>query len=64
VPRGSLRLPIASGEGPAPTITISDDDWQRIEPVAWARCETVSAAEVESLNTVLDAWMVPKQKPE
>jgi hypothetical protein len=31
VPKGLLRLPIASGEGPAPTITISEDDWQLIE---------------------------------
>jgi hypothetical protein len=27
-----------------------------IEPVAWARCETVNAAECESLRTVLDSW--------
>ena len=28
----------------------------RIEPVAWARCETVNKAEQESLRTVLDIW--------
>jgi hypothetical protein len=27
-----------------------------IEPVAWARCETVNAAELESLRTVLSNW--------
>jgi hypothetical protein len=27
-----------------------------IEPVAWARCATVQAAEQESLRTVLDSW--------
>ena len=27
-----------------------------IEPVAWARCETVNAAELESLQTVLSNW--------
>jgi hypothetical protein len=30
------------------------NEW--IEPEAWARCETVNAAEQESLKTVLDAW--------
>jgi hypothetical protein len=27
-----------------------------IEPVAWARCETVNAAELESLQTILSKW--------
>jgi hypothetical protein len=27
-----------------------------IEPVAWARCETVNAAELESLQTILSLW--------
>jgi hypothetical protein len=27
-----------------------------IEPVAWARCETVNAAELESLQTILSNW--------
>lgn len=27
-----------------------------IEPVAWARCETVNAAELESLQTILSSW--------
>jgi hypothetical protein len=27
-----------------------------IEPTAWARCETVNAAELESLQTILSAW--------
>jgi hypothetical protein len=27
-----------------------------IEPVAWARCETINKAEQESLRTVLDSW--------
>jgi hypothetical protein len=27
-----------------------------IEPVAWARCETVNAAELESLQTILSGW--------
>jgi hypothetical protein len=27
-----------------------------IEPVAWARCETVNAAEAESLRTILSKW--------
>jgi hypothetical protein len=27
-----------------------------IEPVAWARCETVNKAELESLQTVLSKW--------
>ena len=27
-----------------------------IEPVAWARCETVNAAELESLQTILTGW--------
>ena len=27
-----------------------------IEPVAWARCEIVNAAELESLQTVLSNW--------
>lgn len=27
-----------------------------IEPVAWARCETVNAAELESLSTILAGW--------
>jgi hypothetical protein len=30
-----------------------------IEPVAWARCETVNAAELESLQTVLSNWKHP-----
>jgi hypothetical protein len=29
---------------------------QFIEPVAWARCETVNAAELESLQTILVNW--------
>jgi hypothetical protein len=29
---------------------------QYIEPVAWARCERVNAAELESLRTVLGKW--------
>jgi hypothetical protein len=29
-------------------------DW--IEPTAWARCETVNAAELESLQTILSNW--------
>jgi hypothetical protein len=28
----------------------------QIEPVAWARCETVNAAELESLQTILSKW--------
>jgi hypothetical protein len=27
-----------------------------IEPIAWARCETVNAAELESLQTILSNW--------
>jgi hypothetical protein len=27
-----------------------------IEPVAWARCEAVNAAEQESLRTILGKW--------
>jgi hypothetical protein len=27
-----------------------------IEPVAWARCETVNAAELESLQNFLSNW--------
>ena len=27
-----------------------------IEPTAWARCETVNAAELESLQTILSKW--------
>jgi hypothetical protein len=27
-----------------------------IEPIAWARCESINEAEQESLRTVLDAW--------
>jgi hypothetical protein len=27
-----------------------------IEPKAWARCETVNAAELESLQTILSSW--------
>ncbi len=27
-----------------------------IEPVAWARCETVNAAELESIQTILSSW--------
>jgi hypothetical protein len=27
-----------------------------IEPKAWARCETVNAAELESLQTILSNW--------
>ena len=27
-----------------------------IEPTAWARCETVNAAELESLQTILSNW--------
>jgi hypothetical protein len=27
-----------------------------IEPTAWARCETVNAAELESLRTILSSW--------
>ena len=29
-----------------------------IEPVSWARCEIVNAAEVESLQTILSSWKV------
>jgi hypothetical protein len=29
---------------------------QLIEPIAWARCETVNAAELESLQTILSNW--------
>jgi hypothetical protein len=29
---------------------------QLIEPTAWARCETVNAAELESLQTILSNW--------
>jgi hypothetical protein len=29
---------------------------QLIEPTAWARCETVNAAELESLQTILSSW--------
>jgi hypothetical protein len=29
-----------------------------IEPIAWARCETVNAAELESLQTILTNWKV------
>ncbi len=29
-----------------------------IEPTAWARCETVNAAELESLQTILSNWKV------
>jgi hypothetical protein len=31
---------------------------QLIEPTAWARCETVNAAELESLQTILSNWKV------
>jgi hypothetical protein len=30
-----------------------------IEPVAWARCEVVNAAERESLRTILKGWNAP-----
>lgn len=30
-----------------------------IEPVAWARCETVNAAELELLQTILSSWKSP-----
>jgi hypothetical protein len=30
-----------------------------IEPVAWARCETVNGAEQESLRTILSNWGKP-----
>jgi hypothetical protein len=30
-----------------------------IEPTAWARCETVNAAELESLQTILSNWKAP-----
>jgi hypothetical protein len=33
---------------------------EQIEPVAWARCETVNAAEKESLKTVLGNWGKPE----
>jgi len=29
---------------------------QLIEPTAWARCETVNAAELESMRTILSNW--------
>jgi hypothetical protein len=34
------------------------EEWIKhfIEPVAWARCETVNAAELESLQTILSGW--------
>ena len=34
------------------------EEWIKsfIEPVAWARCETVNAAELESLQTILSNW--------
>jgi hypothetical protein len=35
-------------------ITEEIGDW--IEPTAWARCETVNAAELESLQTILSNW--------
>jgi hypothetical protein len=30
-----------------------------IEPVAWARCEVVNAAEQDSLRTILQGWKAP-----
>jgi hypothetical protein len=34
------------------------EEWikELIEPIAWARCETVNAAELESLQTILSGW--------
>jgi hypothetical protein len=32
-----------------------------IEPTAWARCETVNAAELESLQTILSNWPAAKR---
>ncbi|MBR1238184.1 hypothetical protein [Bradyrhizobium sp. AUGA SZCCT0182] len=38
----------------------STEEWIKnfIEPVAWDRCETVNAAELESLQTILSNWKV------
>jgi hypothetical protein len=35
---------------------VEEEIRDRIEPVAWARCEQVNKAEQESLRTVLDQW--------
>lgn len=35
---------------------VEDTILELIEPVAWARCETVNAAELESLSTILAGW--------
>jgi hypothetical protein len=36
--------------------TVEGSIRQLIEPIAWARCESVNAAELESLQTILSNW--------
>ena len=39
---------------------VEDAIKERIEPIAWKRCELVNAAELQSLRTILGKWGKPR----